>query len=206
MRPLVILENDAAAGEGLRWTLIAAGFRAELFDTAEAALPRLRSLGCALAIIDIGIDGAFEICREASALLPVIAITPCNSDELCIRAFESGADDCICRPIVERELVARVRNVLRRSHESATEYDEVTAMVSEMRVRVADEVRDLTAGETAVLATLLEHAPTPMTALQIAHAIGANRRTVESRIKGLRKKLGPGRLVSRGAFGYQLAV
>lgn len=209
MRPLAILENDATLGADLRLTMEGAGFHVEVFQAATAALPLLRNQVFSLAILDLGIRDAdpFAICREVSDAVPIIALSARDGQEVCVRAFESGADDCICRPVVDRELVARVRNVLRRaSHDEAAAYGEMASVVSEMRVRVETEVRNLTAGETAVLAALLDHAPAPMTALEIAQAIGAKRGTVESRIKSLRKKLGRERLVSRGRFGYQLAA
>ena len=208
MRPLAILENDATLGAEVRSAMEQAGLHAEVFNSTVVALPLLRARAFSLVILDLGMTDAdpFAVCEEASTLAPVIALTTAKGQSLCVQAFQSGADDCICRPVVDRELVARVRNVLRRARESGAGYDRIATVVSEMRVRVEQEVRDLTAGETAVLAALLDRAPAPMTALEIAYTIGAKRGTVESRIKSLRKKLGPERLVSRGRLGYQLSV
>jgi len=100
-----------------------------------------------------------------------------------------------------------IRNVLRRS--DATEGDQLDALsvsISEMRVRVGGATHDLTRGEAEVLATLIHHAPAPVTAVRLSQILNAKRGTIESRIKSLRKKLGPGRLVSRGSLGYQLSV
>lgn len=206
MQPLAIIEHDAAFASRLRGALESDGFRTETFSTAESALPRLLHREFALAFIDLGLDAAdpFSLCREASPITPVIAVNRGPAQELCMRALDAGADDCICHRVTDREVVARVRNLLRRAQVSYGSDDRLTTVVSEMRVRVADHVHDLTLGETAVLTALLDRAPSPMTVLDIAHAIGAKRGTVESRIKSLRKKLGPGRLVSRGRFGYQL--
>jgi two-component system catabolic regulation response regulator CreB len=206
MRPLAIIENDVAFAARLRAAIEAAGFRTELFETARPALALIHDRTFALAIIDLGIEDIdpFELCRDASPIVPLIALTTGPADETCVRAIESGADDCICRPLVDRELIARVRNVLRRAQDTGAEHDQLNAVIAEMRVRVGDDVRDLTTGEAAVLAALLDHAPAPMTVLDIANTIGAKRGTVESRIKSLRQKLGRGRLVSRGRLGYQL--
>ncbi len=206
MRPLAIIERDATRAARLRAAIEEAGFRAELFDAARSALPLLHDRAFALAILDLGIEDAdpFEVCRDASGVVPLIALASNRAEETCIRAIESGADDCICRPVPDREPIARVRNVLRRTEETGAEHDHLAAMVSEMRVRVGDDVRNLTSGEAAVLAVLLDHAPSPLTTSEIAVAIGAKRGTVESRIKSLRRKLGGGRLVSRGRLGYEI--
>jgi two-component system catabolic regulation response regulator CreB len=203
MRPLAIIETDIALATQLRSAVESAGFRAELFETARPALPLLRDRAFALAIIDLDLDDVLEICRDLSPCLPLIAVGA--AAELCVRAIESGADDCICRPVADRELIARIRNVLRRAGSGRPEHDPLAAVVSEMRVRVGEQVRTLTRGEAALLGVLLDHAPAPMTVMDIARAIGAKRGTVESRIKSLRKKLGEGVLVSRGRWGYQLS-
>ena len=204
MRPLAIIERDGSFALELLRALQSAGFRAAILPSARAALPLLRDRHFALALLDLGVEDvdAFDVFRETSPIVPTIALAHAPAgQEACMRALEAGADDCLCRDFGDRELIARIRNLLRRAEQPA---DFMTAVVSEMRVRLGDRVENLTAGETAVLSTLLERAPRPMTILEIAHAIGANRGTVEARIKSLRRKLGRERLVSRGRLGYQL--
>jgi DNA-binding response OmpR family regulator len=67
-------------------------------------------------------------------------------------------------------------------------------------------VHELSRGEAEVLTLLLEHAPAPITTMEMARLLPAKRATIESRIKSLRKKLGSDRLVTRGRFGYELRV
>lgn len=209
MRPLAIIEDDVVYTAELRSYVESAGFRAECFSDARAALNELRRRAFSLAIVDLGVRDIdpYEFCREASGFAPLITVTAECREEICVRAFDSGADDCVARPVAERELVARIRNVIRRAEGSMPQLhlDSVSISISEMRVRSGDEVRDLTRGETEILSLLLEHAPTPLTPARMAELLSARRGTIESRIKSLRTKLGPGRLVSRGRLGYQLA-
>lgn len=208
MRPLVIIEQDVAYASQLRSFAESAGFPAECFDDPDAAVREMRRRPFSLAILDLSLRGTdpYALCREVSGLAPLITVTSeCHAD-VCVRAFESGADDCVMRPIAERELVARIRNVIRRTDGNAPQhhFDSVSISISEMRVRAGDEVRDLTRGETELLALLLEYAPTPLTPARMAELLSSRRGTIETRIKSLRTKIGRETLISRGRLGYQL--
>lgn len=208
MRPLAII--DHASSTTLRRDIEAAGFRTDCFSDAPSALAALRRRSYALAILDLDLRDTdpFHVCREVSSIVPVIAMTADGREDICVQAFESGADDCVVRTLTGRELVARVRNVLRRSanENDATTCDLDTLSISlpEMRVRNGDVVHELSRGEAEVLTLLLEKSPAPITTVEMARILPAKRATIESRIKSLRKKLGPDRLVTRGRFGYEL--
>jgi DNA-binding response OmpR family regulator len=201
MRPLAIIEQDSTTAENLRRNVEAAGFRADCFPDSASALSSIRRRPFSLAILDLDLrdDDAFAVCREMSQLVPVITISAEGDEDVRVRAFEAGADDCVTHTLTARELVARVRNILRRASNTSDtcELDALSISLPEMRVRSGGEVHELSRGEAEVLALLLEHSPSPLTP-------AAKRATIESRIKSLRKKLGPGRLVSRGNFGYVL--
>lgn len=209
MRPLAIIDPTASSTI-LRRDIEAAGFRADCFVDASTALAALRLRPYALALLDLDLreGDPFGVCREVSSLVPVIAMTADSREDICVQAFESGADDCVVRTLAGRELVARVRNVLRRSgseNEAATrELDTLSISLPEMRIRKGDVVHELSRGETEVLTLLLERSPAPITTVEMARVLPAKRATIESRIKSLRRKLGPDRLVTRGRFGYEL--
>lgn len=209
MRPLAIIDHSDSSTT-LRRDIEAAGFRTDCFDDAPAALEALRRRSYALAILDLDLRDSdpFHVCREVSSLVPLIAMTADCREDICVQAFESGADDCVVRPLAGRELVARVRNVLRRSageHDNdVCDLDSLTISLPEMRIRRGDVVHALSRGEAEVLTLLLERAPAPITTVEMARVLPAKRATIESRIKSLRKKLGPDRLVTRGRFGYEL--
>jgi DNA-binding response OmpR family regulator len=209
MRPLVIIDVDDLRSAELRRSIEAAGYRAECFSNARAALMRVRARTYSLAILglDLRDSDPLEVCSETSLYAAVIAIASECTPELCARALECGADDCVSRKTSARELVARVRSVLRRHNAGdETAFRTFSMSLSEMRVRSGDTTWDLTHGETRLLALLVEHAPTPVPVLRLCELLDARRSTMESRIKSLRRKLGPGRLISRGSLGYQLVT
>jgi DNA-binding response OmpR family regulator len=209
MRPLVIIEPDGATSEELRVALEAAGMRAECLTEGGRAIERVIRRQYSLAILDLDLldTDPFAVCTEASRFVPVITLTGRADEEVCLKAFESGAGDHLVKPFAGRELIARIRSLLRRASpqdgESATS-SAIAISISEMRVRAGDDTHDLTRGEAEVLSVLLENAPAPLTVSAIAAMLGAKRGTIESRIKTLRRKLGPQRLVSRGRLGYQI--
>ena len=94
--------------------------------------------------------------------------------------------------------------MLSSTSQDESAYDSLSVSISEMRIRTGTETHDLTRGETELLAVLIQHAPAPLPVRRIAELLDARRGTIESRIKSLRRKLGGGRLVSRGGLGYQL--
>ena len=207
MRPLAIIEPDVTFSANLRATLEAAGFRAECFTSGANALAELRTRAFALAILglDIRDTDPYAMCREVSHQVPIITVAVELEEDMCVRALECGADDCVMRTTSGRELVARVRNVLRRMPHRG-DYDSLETSLTEMRVHAGNTTHDLTRGETEVLAILLQHAPAPVTVSRMCELLPVKRGTIESRIKSLRKKMGKGRLVSRGSLGYQLEV
>ena len=213
MRPLAIIDPSASSATRRR-DIEAAGFRADCFADASSALAALRRRPYALAILELDLrddlhgGDPFHVCREVSSIVPVIAMMAECMEDICVQAFESGADDCVAHTLTGRELVARVRNVLRRSageNDAVTrDLDKLSISLAEMRVRNGDVVHELSRGEAEVLTLLLERSPAPITTVEMARALPAKRATIESRIKSLRKKLGPDRLVTRGRFGYEL--
>lgn len=207
MRPLVLIELDDTRCADVRRAAEADGFRTECFSTAAAALPRIRANAYSLAVV--GVDGSavdpLPLCLETSRYAPVIAVTSGCMADTCARLLEGGADDCVSREVSAREIVARIHSVLRR-HEIGEDPTSgaFSISISEMRIHSGGATRDLTYGETRLLALLVEHAPAPLRVRRMCELLDARRSTMESRIKSLRRKLGPGRLVSRGSLGYQL--
>ena len=212
MTLVAIIEHDPAFAAELRSAVESAGFHSDWFREAQAALDDVRRRAFGLAIVDLDLVDfdAFAICSEASRVIPVIAVTAVRKEDVCLRALAAGADDYIARPFGARELGARMRNVLRRAGSNAKPSDDELALaISSMRVRTGNETRALSRGEAEILGILAASRGHPLTVLELLDRLPSHsqvkRGTVESRIKSLRRKLGAGKLITRGRLGYELA-
>jgi DNA-binding response OmpR family regulator len=205
-RTVAIIEPDQASATQMREALESAGFRTNSFADGPSALSTLRDRPVAVAILDLAVG--LDVCAELSRLFPVVTVASDADEESCVGALDAGADDCVCRNVPKRELVARIHNVLRRCSSGPVqhEFDGLSVAPGEMRVREGERVHELSRGEAELLAVLLEYAPRPLTKAQLGTLLNTRRATIESRIKGLRKKIGSHRLVTQGHFGYHLRM
>jgi len=124
MKPrILIVEDEPGIADTLQYALRTEGFEPAWCATGEEALVRIGADAPALVILDVGLPDAsgFEIFKRirATSEVPVVFLTA-RSDEIDrVVGLELGADDYIAKPFSPRELVARVRGVLRRSSKAA---------------------------------------------------------------------------------------
>ena len=180
------------------FSVIVAGDGRMALDLARSRQPDLIVLDLALPTID-GLDVARELRRESN--VPIIMVTARVEEPDRIAGLEVGADDYVTKPFSPRELVARVKAVLRRGDVSASRGDVFT--VSDLtfdvpRVRLARRSRtiDLTATEFQLLATLARQPGRVFTRAQLLDAIhglevDAFERAIDTHIKNIRRKLEP---------------
>ncbi len=121
---VLIVEDEPGIADTIQYALRTDGFEPAWCATGEEALARVRESAPALVILDVGLPDAsgFEIFKRLreSSDVPVVFLTA-RSDEIDrVVGLELGADDYIAKPFSPRELVARVRSILRRSQRSAT--------------------------------------------------------------------------------------
>jgi DNA-binding response OmpR family regulator len=150
-------------------------------------------------------DG-LEVCRrlrasEATRTLPVIMLTAKAAEVDRVLGLELGADDYVTKPFSPRELVARVRAVLRRTEKRQGDPDAATFRAADleidttrMRVMRDDEAIDFTTTEFQLLATLARHAGRVFTRAQLLDAVRGSAaesfdRAIDSHIKNIRRKL-----------------
>jgi DNA-binding response OmpR family regulator len=146
-----------------------------------------------------GLDVAREILRERD--LPIIILTARDDEMDRILGLELGADDYVTKPFSPRELVARVRSVLRRTSRPPSETDrivaaDVTLDVPTMRVDVAGRAVDLTPTEFQLLAALARRPGRIFTRSQLLDVIHGTafesyERAIDAHVKNLRRKLEP---------------
>lgn len=125
MKPrILIVEDEPGIADTLRYALATDGFEPHWFATGEDALRGCAALGPALVLLDIGLPDVnglevFKRLRERHPELPVVFLTARNDEIDRVVGLELGADDYVAKPFSPRELVARVRTVLRRLQKAA---------------------------------------------------------------------------------------
>jgi two-component system alkaline phosphatase synthesis response regulator PhoP len=125
---ILVVEDEKDIAELVRFNLEQEGFAVVTAADGEDALEALRKTAPALVILDLMLPGmtGLEVCRrirsdQATAALPIMMLTAKAAEVDRILGLEMGADDYVTKPFSPRELVARVRAVLRRASRSETE-------------------------------------------------------------------------------------
>jgi DNA-binding response OmpR family regulator len=119
MTQILLVEDDANLAFGIEYTLSSEGYMVMVAGTLEEARLRLAAGGVELVLLDINLpDGSgYELCREirASSQIPVIFLTALDEEANVVAGLDLGADDYMTKPIRTKELVSRMKAVLRRN-------------------------------------------------------------------------------------------
>ena len=205
--PVLIIEDDPDIAESLRYNLEREGLKARIADTGEKGLSAaLNSEGSpSLIILDLMLPGmsGTELCRRlrrepATRRTPIIMLTARSSEADRVTGLDLGADDYITKPFSVRELMARVRAVLRRTDESTVQrYEDSRLMIdfADMRVVCEGSTVKLTRKEFSLLSTLAKGAGRVATRQQLLDNVWGyqyfgDTRTLDVHIRRLRQKLG----------------
>lgn len=204
---VLIVEDDENIREGLIFALQQENYQVLSAGTAAEAVEAVRqNQGIDLYLLDIMLpDGdGFQICREIRKRgdAPVLFLTACDDEVNTVRALEQGADDYISKPFRIRELLARMKAILRRTNREAGEKDKLVWVGDNQiylqtgRVYCGNEEIILTAMEYKLLLIFLNHRGQTLTRRQILNNIWddagdfVNDNTLSVYVKRLRKKLG----------------
>lgn len=214
---LLVIEDDRSIAEPLRTGLTREGFEVHLVRTGEEALA---APPVDLVLLDLGLpdlDGRV-VCRElrARSQVPIIVVTARGEEIDRVTLLELGADDYVVKPFGFRELVARIRAVLRRSTQDQTappvttgpiEVGELTVDRRTRKVTVAGESVALTPREFDLLAYLAADPGTVHTRDQIISDVWDENwwgptKTLDVHIASLRKKIGAGTIETIRGVGF----
>jgi DNA-binding response OmpR family regulator len=199
---ILLVEDEQNIGSLVRNYLQRDGFDVIWVRSGEDALTELMRHPVALMVLDVWLprmDG-LEVCRRVAGRVPVIMVTARDEEADRVAGLELGADDYVAKPFSPRELVARVRAVLRRTQNGKPvsemlEMGPVTVSLPAREVRLDGTEVVLTPKEFDLLAYLVQHAGVVVSRDDLLERVWGfiypgQTRTVEVHVAQLRKKLG----------------
>ncbi len=220
---ILLVDDEANIVELAKLYLEREGFRVASAGDGPSALASAASENPALMVLDLmlpGMDG-YEVCRQVRARsdLPIIMLTARDEDIDKIVGLELGADDYLTKPFNPRELVARVRAILRRAERAAKpetgpiHLGDVTIDPARREVRVAGRLATVRTKEFDLLLALAEHRGLVLTREQLLNLVWGfdfygQTRTVDVHIAHLRKILAGSQLSIETVtgVGYKLVA
>lgn len=210
MTTILIVDDEPKIAAIARDYLEHAGFAVLTAGDGPSALTAVHQRHPDLVVLDLGLPGidGLDVTRRlrgdpATAALPIVMVTARDDEIDTLIGLEVGADDYLTKPFSPRELVARVRAVLRRTERAnATSAGDVIRAgelvldVPRMRTEVAGTAVDLTPTEFTLLATLARQPGRIFTRSQLLDALHgvafeSYERAIDSHVKNLRRKIEP---------------
>ncbi|MCB0344802.1 MAG: two-component system response regulator CreB [Bdellovibrionales bacterium] len=200
---ILIIEDEPSIADNITYALSTEGFGAHWCNTAAAGLEHLRENETSLVVLDVGLPDAsgFDVAREIRSFseVPIIFLTARAEEIDRVVGLELGADDYVVKPFSPRELVARIRAVLRRSlkreQESVeAEHSQFTINEQSYLITYQGEKLDLTRYEFRLLRILVKspgrvYSREHLMQLAWEEPDMSLERTVDTHIKTIRHKL-----------------
>lgn len=205
-KTVLVVDDEEAIVEILEMNLLREGYQVLTASDGQRAIEHVRSGSPDLILLDVGLpdtDG-FQVCNQLRGFtqVPVIMVTARGEDVDKILGLETGADDYVVKPFNPKELMARIKAILRRavapaepSGTTLTSGD-VEIDLLKRRVTVADEVVELTPREYDLMTFLVSHSGRVLSRDEILREVWGSEhldgRSVDVHIRYLREKLGKG--------------
>jgi two-component system KDP operon response regulator KdpE len=202
---VLVVDDEFALRKALRTSLTASGFSVEEARNGEEAVGAVRQRQFDLVLLDINMPGVggVEACQKIRGLAPqigIVMVTVRDSENDKVNALEAGADDYVTKPFRLRELIARLRAVLRRTHaRDAAQPAVLTAGDLEMDLprrllRRGGQPVHLAPKEFELLAFMMQNQGVPLTHVKLLRAVwgieyGNELEYLRSYVKMLRKKI-----------------
>jgi DNA-binding response OmpR family regulator len=205
MKTVLVVDDEPRIVQLARDYLEHAGFAVIAASDGRSALQAVHARRPDLVVLDLGLPGldGLDVTRalRAEGNLPIVMLTARDDELDKLLGLELGADDYITKPFSPRELVARVRAVLRRTERAAEPADRIVAGelvmdVPRMQVTVAGRPTDLTPSEFAILAAMVRQPGRVFTRSQLLDAVRGDafesyERAIDAHIKNIRRKIEP---------------
>jgi DNA-binding response OmpR family regulator len=206
MKTILVVDDETRITQLARDYLAHAGFGVLTAHDGPGALATFKTEHPDLVVLDLGLPGldGLDVTRalRKGSNVPVIMLTARNEESDKLVGLELGADDYMTKPFSPKELVARVRAVLRRAENAAPAMDDVlhvldlTLDVPRLRVTQGERRIELTPTEFELLATLARQPGRVFTRAQLLDAVRgvafeSYERAIDAHIKNIRRKLEP---------------
>jgi DNA-binding response OmpR family regulator len=216
---VLVVEDEPEIADAVVQRLRSEGYDARSVADGAAAVEQCRRLKPDLVVLDLmlpGLDG-LEVCRriQAERRVPVIMLTARDDETDLVVGLSVGADDYLAKPFSPRELMARIRAVLRRVADAADgvvlRHGGLELDPASRQVRLREAEVHLTPIEFDLLAHLLARPGVVFRREQLlvdvwGYAEGAGPRTVDSHVRALRRKLGEDAVRTVHGVGYGLGA
>jgi DNA-binding response OmpR family regulator len=219
---ILVVEDESSIASFVSLYLKNAGYTVRTAATGSEALSQVAAAMPGLIVLDLmlpDIDG-IEVCKRIrqSSDVPILMLTARDEDVDKIIGLEVGADDYLTKPFNPRELVARVKSILRRATPERREHETEQIIHGDLRVdsgrrevHVADEEIQLAPKEFDLLWELLDHRGLVLTRDQLlervwGYTFAGDTRTVDVHVRQLRRKLGDASpIVTVWGVGYKVS-
>jgi DNA-binding response OmpR family regulator len=225
VKKILVVEDESKIARLVRDYLEHAGFETVVAGDGDTALASARRSKPDLVVLDLGLPGrdGLDVARtlRRTSTVPIVMLTARGDEIDRVVGLELGADDYVVKPFSPKELVARVRAVLRRTEAARARGPEVLRVadvevdIGRMRVSVGGRPVELTTTEFQLLAVLIREPGRVFTRGQLLDAVHgvafeSYERAVDAHVKNIRKKLEPtpGRpryLLTVHGVGYRFA-
>jgi DNA-binding response OmpR family regulator len=217
---ILVVEDELRTAETLALYLRNEGYDVLVVHDGRAGLEEARSGSYDLVLLDLMLPGLYgmDVCRrlrEESAV-PVIMLTARTLEDDQVRGLDVGADDYITKPFSPRQVMARVRSLLRRTGRTDDEIlraGDILLDARSLRATVDGSVVDLTRTEARVLRALMDAGGRSLRREDLlARAVDADadvtERAIDTHVKNLRRKLAGARtkIVTTHGVGYRLQI
>ena len=211
---ILVVEDEPIIAGAVADRLRSEGYEVTTVDDGLVAVDRCGEIAPDLVVLDLGLPGldGIEVCRriQATRRVPVVMLTARDDETDLLVGLGVGADDYLTKPFSPRELVARVKAVLRRAESSPgpiLERGPITIDPASRVVRRGDEPVHLTPTEFDLVRVLAEAGSAVMTREQMLSMVwgyrdGSGARTVDSHVRSVRRKLGDEAIRTVHGIGY----